>query len=179
MINYEELIHQGEAAGFTHVVPLECSTIELLPEVRAMCAHNKCHQYNANWSCPPGCGTLEECRSHIRTFQKGLLVQTVGNLDDSMDYESMLRIERLHKQYFLKFDEYLSQRYPGRLSIGSGCCTRCDRCTYPDAPCRFPDKMISSMEAYGMLVTQVCLKNHLPYYYGEGTIAYVSCYFLE
>ncbi|MCD7867201.1 MAG: ASKHA domain-containing protein [Clostridiales bacterium] len=34
------------------------------------------------------------------------------------------------------------------------------------------------MEAYGMLVTEVCQSNHLEYYYGSCTIAYTSCYLL-
>ena len=65
------------------------------------------------------------------------------------------------------------------LPIGAGCCTKCKVCTYPDAPCRFPDQAFSSMEAYGMLVTQVCKANGLEYYYGPCTIAYTSCYLLE
>ena len=52
-------------------------------------------------------------------------------------------------------------------------------CTCPDAPCRFPDQAFSSMEAYGMLVMQVCQANHLDYYYGPGKIAYTSCYLLK
>ena len=35
------------------------------------------------------------------------------------------------------------------------------------------------MEAYGMLVMQVCQANHLDYYYGPGKIAYTSCYLLK
>ncbi len=179
MIDFKQLEEKGLELGLSHVAPLDCGTIRLMPEVRNMCASNKCHQYDKNWSCPPGCGTLEECESRIRSFRQGILVQTVGTLEDSMDYEAMMETERLHKEHFLAFDEYLSQLYPNRLSIGAGCCTRCKECTYPDAPCRFPQKMISSMEAYGMLVTQVCQDNDLPYYYGDCTIAYTSCFLLE
>ena len=37
MINYKELEDIGHKTGFTHIVPLDCKTIELLPEVRQMC----------------------------------------------------------------------------------------------------------------------------------------------
>ena len=161
MLDMEELKKLGEEAGFTHVAALDCSTIKLLPEVRQMCASNTCHMYGKNWHCPPGCGTLEECEARVRSYRQGILVQTVGELEDSMDGEGMMEAEK------------------AQLPIGSGACTRCASCTYPDAPCRFPDKTFASMEAYGMLVTQVCQDNDLPYYYGPCTIAYTSCFLLE
>ena len=68
---------------------------------------------------------------------------------------------------------------PDLLAIGAGACTKCKECTYPDAPCRFPKEAFASMEAYGMLVVQVCKDNHMKYYYGPETIAYTSCFLLE
>jgi predicted metal-binding protein len=55
----------------------------------------------------------------------------------------------------------------------------CKTCTYPDAPCRFPEKMSASMEALGMVVSDVCKDNNLPYYYGAGTLTFVGCVLLE
>ncbi|MEF2837758.1 MAG: DUF2284 domain-containing protein [Oscillospiraceae bacterium] len=49
---------------------------------------------------------------------------------------------------------------------------------HPDAPCRFPDKQIASMEAYGMLVLEICKSNGLQYYYGADKMAYTSCFLL-
>lgn len=54
----------------------------------------------------------------------------------------------------------------------------------PDAPCggngtcgkcRFPDKAFSSMEGYGLFVTQVCRGNELPYHHSDKTITYTAC----
>lgn len=179
MIDYNALCNTGKEAGFTHVAPLDCTTLVLLQEVRDMCASNKCRQYDKNWACPPGCGTLEECANKIHQFQKGIIVQTVGQLEDEMDGEGMMETEARHKETFHAFHDYLLKTYGRVLAIGAGCCTKCKACTYPDAPCRFPDKATSSMEAYGMDVSQVCKANHLPYYYGRCTIAYTSCYLLE
>ena len=174
MLNYEELAAQGKAAGFTHVVPLDISTIQLMPEVRDMCATNSCGAYGQKWSCPPGCGTLEECRQRLQGYTEGILVQTVGELEDEMDYESMQETGQRHKEAFERFYAQLRPQYPDMLAVG-----QCKTCTYPDAPCRFPDKMVSSMEAYGMLVSQVCTDNNLPYYYGKCTLAYTACFLLK
>ena len=179
MIDYEALRRQGQQAGFTHVAPLKVSTIQLLPEVRDMCATNSCGAYGKKWSCPPGCGTLEECRERLQKYTAGILVQTVGTLEDEMDYESMQETSQRHKEAFAALHEQLRGQYPGMLAVGTGGCTQCKTCTYPDQPCRFPEKMVSSMEAYGMLVSQVCKDNDLPYYYGRCTIAYTACFLLE
>ena len=65
---------------------------------------------------------------------------------------------------------------PDLLPLNAGCCTVCKQCTCPDAPCRFPEKAISSMEAYGLLVNQVCTDSGLQYNYGPNTIAYTGCF---
>ena len=63
--------------------------------------------------------------------------------------------------------------------MGAGTCRRCARCTYPDAPCRFPEEQVVSMEAYGLLVSQVCQDCGAVYYHGPRTMTYVSCIFLR
>ena len=65
------------------------------------------------------------------------------------------------------------------LAVGAGCCTQCAKCTYPEEPCRFPEKQITSMEAYGMLVLEICKQNGLQYYYGSDKMAYTSCFLLK
>ena len=179
MIDYEALRQQGQQAGFTYVAPLEVSTIKLLPEVRDMCATNSCGAYGKKWSCPPGCGDLETCRAKVQKYAEGILVQTVGTLEDEMDYEAMAETNQKHMETFLKFYEQLRPLYPEMLAIGAGGCKQCKTCTYPDQPCRFPEKLVIPMEAYGMLVSQVCKDNNLPYYYGKCTIAYTGCFLLK
>lgn len=179
MQDIEKLIELGKQAGFSHVAPLDCGTIRLLPEVREMCEKNTCGMYGKNWCCPPGCGDLESCEKRIRQYTEGILVQTVGELEDELDGEGMMEAEQAHKEHFTRLEKELRELYPDLLPIGAGTCTRCKSCTYPDAPCRFPDKSFASMEAYGMLVTQICQDNNLSYYYGPNTIAYTSCFLLK
>ena len=179
MLDMEMLIRLAEVAGFTHAAPLDPTTIELKKEVRAMCAENSCGKYDKCWSCPPGCGKLEECAERIASYRIGLLVQTVGEMEDSFDAEAMMDAETTHKARFQMLHEALRREYPEMLALGAGCCTQCYECTYPDNPCRFPKQMVSSMEAYGMLVMDICKKNGLEYYYGPNTITYTSCFLLR
>ena len=175
-MNYEALSKLAEASGFTAWAPLDPSTIELKPEVRAMCADNACGQYGKRWSCPPGCGALEDCAAELKRFTGGILVQTSGVVEDSLDFEAMMEIEADHKARFARMFDALRAAGVRTLALGAGCCTQCPQCTYPDAPCRFPDRRVCSMEAYGMLVLEVCRKNGLKYYYGSDHMAYTGCF---
>ena len=132
-MNFKDLKQLCLSHGFTNVVPLACDTIELKPEVRQMCASDSCHKYNKCWSCPPGCGTLEECKQRVRKYKLGILVQTVGQLEDSMDGEGMMRTEAMHKASFYSLEKDLRKFYPNMLPIGAGCCIKCKTCTCPDA----------------------------------------------
>lgn len=170
----ERAIQIAKENGFSYVTSVDVSTIQLLQEVRDMCSSNTCGMYGKNGSCPPACGELEECRARVSQFQQGILVQTVGDVEDSLDFEAMMEIEALHKENFLKTAERLRGECKKMLPLGAGCCTICASCACPEAPCRFPEKRISSLEAYGILVSDLCKKNDMAYYYGPQKMAYTS-----
>ena len=178
-MTYEQLSQMAAQSGFSAWSPLDVTTIQLKTEVRDMCAANSCGQYGKRWSCPPGCGTLDECEARLRDYTHGILVQTYGDIEDGFDFEAMMEIEAEHKQNFLDMYDALREAGSQVLAIGAGCCTRCAKCTYPEEPCRFPDQMISSMEAYGMVVLEVCKANGLQYYYGSDKMAYTSCFLIK
>lgn len=167
------------ASGFDHCHLLRADTIVLRPEVRESCADNSCGRYDACWSCPPACGTLDECTEKIQKFNDGVLLQCTQELEDSFDVEGMQELEGRHKRALNAFTDKIRALYPDCLILGAGSCTRCAKCSYPDEPCRFPEKMISSMEAYGMVVSDVCKANDLPYYYGPNTLTYTACALIE
>lgn len=178
-MTFEELNALAMECGFSHCGPMEVSKLELRQDVRDMCKSNSCGQYGKRWSCPPGCGSLEECTEKLMAYKQGVLVQTTGELEDEFDGEAMMETEANHKENLFRMRQALKAHYPKSLAAGAGCCTVCRKCTYPDEPCRFPEKQIISMEAYGMLVLDVCKKNDMKYYYGPNTITYTSCFLLE
>lgn len=172
----QEFCALAKEIGFEQAGPMDPATIELKEEVREMCASGKCTMYDKRWSCPPGCGTLDECRELLKGYTRGILVQSVGELEDNFDIETMMETEAAHKERFYAMRKALVEKGIDALAAGAGCCTICPECTYPDAPCRFPEEKMSSMEALGMLVLEVCKANDMRYFYGENTIAYTSCF---
>ncbi len=170
-----DLIKLALEIGFSHAAPLNTAALQALPEVREMCAAGRCRRYGKSWSCPPACGSLEECQARMRGYTGGVLVQTTAALADDFDYESMTKAQELHKKNFFTLARQTRLLVPNCLPLTAGSCTICRSCTYPDKPCRFPNKMLSSMEAYGLLVSAVCEASGLPYYYGPGTLTYSAC----
>lgn len=161
--------------GFSHAGGLQVETIHMLPEIREMCAVNRCGMYGKTWTCPPAIGGPEEMQTRIRGYTGGILVQTTGDLEDDFDYESMKDTEAKHQRNFQKLCGDLKKKFPEILPMAAGACTACSKCTYPDQPCRFPDRAYPSMEAYGIFVSQLCADNGIAYYYGPRTMTFVSC----
>jgi len=176
MIEYSKLALMAKECGFTHSAPLDITTLEFMQDIRDMCNPKQCQKYNTTWSCPPACPSLEEMRNFVKGYAGGLLVQTVGELEDSYDWDGIQAASARHKENFGIMQEAIKKDHPSVFAMGAGACTICETCTYPGAPCRFPDRMCSSMEACGLFVSKVCKDNGLAYNYGQNRIAFTSCF---
>ena len=167
-------IEKALELGFSEAAPLDIATLKPMQAVRDMCASDQCRAYGKNWTCPPHCGTLAECEAKIRRYRCGILLQTVGKLEKTIDTKGYRDTERRHLELFRRFCELVRESCPDTLCLGAGGCRICGECAWPD-PCRFPDKACASMEGYGLFVTQVCRDNGVEYYHGEKTVTYTAC----
>lgn len=175
----EEAVEMAREAGFDHVGELNMDALEFLPEVRDMCAVNKCGFYGARWGCPPAIGTLEDSAALVSKYHRGIIIQTTGHLKRIVDARTMFATIREHNKKFERFAKDFRRYYPDCLPMGVGACHKCEECTYPDKPCRFPDSVFPSMEAYGLVVADVCKKSGLKYDYGDKTITVISCLLID
>ena len=171
----EQVLKLAGQTGFTCVAPMNMSALVVREEVRKMCAADRCQSYGKNWSCPPACGPLEQCEKRISAFGRGVLVQTTGTMEDDFDADAIAETYVRHKTAFDALARQTRSFYPECLPLTAGACTLCRKCTCPERPCRFPKKRLSSMEAYGLLVSDVCVKSGVKYNYGPKTITYTSC----
>ena len=171
----EMLLSLARQAGFSQLTELDAAVLKPMTEVRDMCSADRCRSYGKSWSCPPACGSIEYAARRISQYRRGLIVQTTGKLEDEFDLQAIAAIEARHKKALLNLARQARLLFPGCLPLSSGTCSLCRKCTYPDRPCRFPGKRLSSMEAYGLLVSDVSRRSGLGYYYGTGTMTYTSC----
>lgn len=168
------LILAGEN-GFSHAAPLCMAAALPRREVREMCAADRCGKWGKCWSCPPACGTIEQAAAQIGRFSRGILVQSTAALADEFDYDGIQALSREHARRFAGLARQMRLLCTWTLPLSAGPCLVCRRCTCPDRPCRYPSRRISAMEAYGLLVSEVCLRSGLAYNYGPGTMTYTSC----
>ena len=139
------------------------------------CAMNYCGMYNKTWQCPPGVGTLEDLKKKCLSYNKAVVFTTVHAIEDSFDIEGMnagrVRHERLTDEVVLLFG---GQNI--RVLSAEGC-GLCEKCTYPNNPCRFPDKARSSVEANGISVVELAQNCAINYKNGNNTVTYFSMIF--
>ena len=171
-----EILTLAREIGFEGAAEFDVSRLEFRTDVREMCADGRCKRYGRCWSCPPACGSVEALERRAKSYSRGVLVQTVGKLDGDFDADGIAAAEREHKRRFDTLARQARLVTGGKcMPPGAGACTRCAKCTYPDRPCRHPDMLWPSMEATGLLITDVCKLAGLQYYHGPGTITFASC----
>jgi predicted metal-binding protein len=106
---FEQWKELALACGFTSAWMLDTETLVFRPEVRAMCADDKCHSFGKCWTCPPACGTIEEAAEKASAFHRGILVQTVAQLEDCFDSEGIEEADGATRRAL------------------TACCSACDR----------------------------------------------------
>ena len=169
------LEHMAEEHGYNCIGYTTADKLSPDEGVREMCASDKCHNYDRSWSCPPVCGTVDEYRERISRYSECVVFETVAELEDDFDIDTMMDTNDDHKERMIPFADEVKEIVPDCLFLGAGPCTICDECAYPDEPCRFPDKQYAAMEAAGLVVSSVCEAAGIPYNHGSDHIAYVSC----
>jgi len=146
--------------------------VEFSPEVRKYCEDNVCRQYGKTWACPPAVGTVDECRARAKSYNKMLVFSAKYDVEDSADFEGYLRGMKDFKSVANNVDDALKVVFADCLVLGNEGCGVCDTCTYPGAPCRFPDKVHGSIEGYGIWVSKLAQQAGVAYNNGANTITY-------
>lgn len=158
----KELMQEAFNIGFTQAVFLNDLSLVCKTELRAHCNPQECPNYGHNWVCPPGSGTLEECRAKAGQFQKGILVQSVSELTLPVKMETYKILNTEHNLRFGKLVEKAESAVSRLLPLTSGGCVFCDKCSYPN-PCKKPEVKMESLSAYGIDVGELCERAGIPY----------------
>lgn len=146
--------------------------IKFYDEIRGICAANICRAYGTNWICPPAIGTVVQCRERINSFEHAILFDAVYQLEDSFDVEGMEYARYEFKSLCENLHISLRDILPDHLLLSNGGCSKCKKCTYPDAPCRFPDFAFQALEGYGVNVSELAKLANIPYLNGKDTVTY-------
>ncbi len=148
--------------------------IPFSPEVVEMCKANRCGKYGTCWTCPPGVGTLSSLEKKIKGFGNALVFTCKYILEDSFDFDGMISGQKKTKEVLVKIIDALNADGEKFMALGCEGCGICESCTYPDAPCRFPEKAVPSVEACGINVVELAEKAGINYNNGADTVTYFS-----
>lgn len=166
------LEEQLNAAGFFQYGVVDTMDINFSQEVRAMCEVNTCREYGKTWACPPAVGTVDECKKRIRQYEKMLIFSVKYDLEDSFDFEGMMEGAKQFKKACRAFDKAIKPYLEHYLILSNEGCDLCKECTYPDASCRFPDRVHGSLEGNGIFVNEIAKLAQVKYNNGANTVTY-------
>ena len=153
-------------------------TLSFENRVRQIC-QMECERYGTTWACPPGVGTIEECKERCLAYSHGLLFSSVAEVSDVLNMEEMLATRRDHEEITNEVGKFLREAGFETYTLSTESCDICEKCTYPNAPCRFPQKMHPCLESHGVVVSEMVEKEGMEYNLGGNTILWFSMILLR
>lgn len=93
-------------------------------------------------------------------------------MEDSFDFEGMMAAGKQFAESCAAFDMAIKPHLDHYLMLSNEGCDLCKKCTYPDAPCRFPDRLHASLEANGIFVNILAKSAGMNYINGANTVTY-------
>ncbi|MBO4423659.1 MAG: DUF2284 domain-containing protein [Clostridia bacterium] len=171
---FKKLSDAAVGLGAFRASVIEVSGVTTDVSFRTLCEKNVCGSYGKNWMCPPDAGEINELIGVLRSFRYILVYQTVGELEDSYDFEGMMAAAEKHHGLMSSVREATEKEgLPRTLYLGAGGCRLCEKCAkITNEPCRNPGKAMPSLEAYGVNVSELARAAGMKYINGVNTVTY-------
>ncbi len=167
------LVDAALACGADGAAVIDAGKIPYRRKFRLACEQNACGQYGRNWMCPPDVGGIDALIASTQVYGRALVFNTVSPLEDSFDFAGMMEAEKRHTELGLRIAKRVLPLPGGALRLGAGACLLCAQCAKIDgAPCRRPDDAVSSLEAYGVAVSELAPLCGMNYINGENTVTF-------
>ncbi len=178
MTRIEEVISQEkENLNIHEYAFLKSTAVIFSDEVRRLCEKNVCGMYGSSWACPPAVGSVEECKNRCTDFENAFMFTSLAKLKKKYDIAGWSEARKLHEAITEQVAQIFRNQFKETLILSAEGCTLCDKCTYPENPCRFPNRMFPATEGFGIMVVQQAPLCNIKYNNGENTITYFSIIF--
>lgn len=148
--------------------------LEFSDSVRWICQH-ECAMYGKSWACPPGVGTVEECKKKCLGYEKALLISTLTEVSDIGSMEATLATRYDHEELTDRVGDILRENGVEPYILSTEACAICGRCAILDGkPCRHPEKMHPCVESQGINIIPTLEKHGIEFQYGQNMVTWVS-----
>lgn len=173
----EQMIQAALSSGFSDAAIVDTKDIIFSPEFRPFCEENYCGHYNANYSCPPICGTPEEMKERVLIYKKALILQSTWDIPDYTDEDAIRSAKKGHNAMALDVIKELKGSGYNGLSIGASSCSLCHPCKMQSGEaCPFPELSWSCMSAYCIYVKALAEHCHMTYICEPGCLNFFGLY---
>lgn len=176
----ESIVEKCKELGAYKSYLIDVNKIPFDKGLRSYCEVNHCGNYGKNYACPPSVGDVEFVIAKAKSYTKALIFQTVNQIEDSYDLEGMSEAAVKHSKVSDLINKDIEKYYSDYLQLTAGGCAICPVCSQVEnKPCRFPDKAISSLEAYCMNVLILAGLCNMNYINGENTVTYFGAFLFK
>ncbi len=151
--------------------------LEYSDRIRWICEH-ECPRYGKTWACPPGVGTVEQCRQRCCSYRHCLVMGTITETADISDLEETLSTRPAHEAVTNQVAALLRQQGVDPYILSTEACAECEHCAILDGqPCRKPERMHPCVESHGINVIPVLEEHGLEFQYGDDVVTWYSLLF--
>lgn len=171
---FEKMAAEALKLGAYKASVIEVKSITLDRAFRDMCESNACGVYGKCYMCPPDVGDIDVLMREVGNYDYALVYQTVTELEDSFDFEGMIEAKKRSYPLAQSLRKVFSDMNVTKvLHLGAGGCGVCATCAKRTGePCRFPEKAMPSLEAYGVNVSELAKASGMKYINGQDTVTY-------
>lgn len=134
--------------------------------IRYICK-TECPMYGKTWACPPGVGEVNECQARVLAFEDALCITTVAEVDDIANIEETLSTRAPHEAITRQVRDLFAEQGCETYVLSTEACSHCEKCSYPDEPCRHPEYMFPCVESHGIVVTDIAEKHGIDFMNGN------------
>jgi len=153
--------------------------LEFSERIRWIC-QNECPRYGKSWACPPGVGSVTQCKAKCLAYNNCLVVGTITECDDIANIDATLATRGDHEAVTNQVRELMRQQGVEPYILSTDSCAICESCTYPQGkPCRHADVMHPCIESHGINIIPTLEANGLEFQYGENIITWYSMLFFN
>lgn len=156
------ILKEAAARGFAAAF-LPTAEIPVNAEFLRYCEENRCGNYNANYACPPACGTPAELHEKLLGGKRALVLQSCFDIP-GYNTPEIPRLKKQHTAAIREFMLFLRRAGYEVFGVGYGGCDLCERCSLLDGePCRLPELRMSCLSAYCVDAAELAKRCGLPF----------------
>lgn len=158
---------------------IDPNSLEFSQRIRWIC-QNECPRYGQSWACPPGVGSVEQCRARCLSYNNCLVVGTITECEDISDICATLATRPEHETITNQVRSLMREMGAEPYILSTDSCAICKTCAYTEGkPCRHADVMHPCIESHGINLIPTLEENGLEFQYGSNMITWYSLLFFN